>query len=339
MPADVIFARVRDAEGFARVVREAGIRAEGESPVFVIKPAWFSPHRANFTGARELDLLLSCLPPGRRVVIEGYSGARNFGGREITPYNTRENWGWIREQDQLFRDRMGISDVLSRHAAEYLNVTEEVWQGRTAPAAAVRELVEHAYGPGESAGGAGRRGAEPAVAQEELFGVVPQCLFELRGSILISLAKLKTGSWSLKNLFGLIPDPLRDRWHGEDGRLLGRSIVDIAAIYRALFRVEGVVEAVYETALYREGGSHHTDWGDYDVVENPGLVLAGRKLVTLDCCAARMVGWFDIGERSFARIGEKVFGEAAAVPPELTPDLDRYALQSGFSAGEAGGGG
>lgn len=53
--------------------------------------------------------------------------------------------------------------------------------------------------------------------------------------MLISFAKLKSGTWSLKNLFGLIPDPIRSRWHGPDGELLGRSIVDIAAVYRALF--------------------------------------------------------------------------------------------------------
>lgn len=64
--------------------------------------------------------------------------------------------------------------MLARHGAEYVNVTEEVWQGRVAPAESVREAVEQAYGP--------------------------------RG-----------------NAFGLIPDPLRSRWHGEDGLLLGRS--------------------------------------------------------------------------------------------------------------------
>ncbi|MDI7250732.1 MAG: DUF362 domain-containing protein [Bacillota bacterium] len=356
MPGDVVLAEVRDAEGFARVIQEIGIRAGSDRPVFLIKPAWFSPHRANFTGARELDLLLSCLPPGRRIVVEGYSGARNFGGREITPENAYDNWDWIREQDRAFRDRTGISEVLARHEAEYVNVTEEVWQGRVAPAESVREAVRRAYGPRGGAragaviprsdrhpaqGSGGEPGMEqllePAVAQEELFGVVPRCLFELRGSVLISLAKLKTGSWSLKNLFGLIPDPLRSRWHGEGGRMLGRSIVDIAAIYRALFPVVGIVEGIYETALYRSGGRYHTDWGDYDVVEDAGLVLAGWNLVTLDCCAARAVGSLEMGGRSFARIGEQVFGEAAVVPRELADALDRHACRL-FGALDAPGG-
>lgn len=349
MKAGIIAAEVRDETELARVIQNLGLKQAPEGQAFIIKPPWFSPHPANFVGARELDLLLSCLPRGRRVVIEGYSGARNFGGRDITPENARENWDWIREQDELFRERTGINDVLRRHDAEYLNVTEEVWQGKTVPPALIRALVEGTYGAGPPGrDGAGRDGAgdavvaragaagaaqavalqagavQAAVAQEELFGVVPQGLYDLRGSVLISYAKLKSGSWTLKNLFGLIPDPLRFRWHGEQGETLGRSIIDISAIYRALFRVVGVVEGIYEIPLYHEGGRYHTDWGDYDIVKDPGLVLAGWPLVTLDFCAARLVG-SEIGERSFARIGEAVFGEPAQVPPEMEAVLERHA--------------
>ncbi len=331
--------QVRDGEELGQVVEELGLaEVAGPGPVLVKVP-WFSPHPANYVGARELDLLLSCLPPGRRVVVEGYSGARNYGGREITPDNDRENWKWIREQDRLFLDREGIGEVLSRHGAEYLNVTEEIWRGRVAPAAAVREAVEGAYPAATTP-----EAATPAVAQEELYGVVPQALFDLRGSLLISFAKLKSGSWSLKNLFGLIPDPNRSRWHGEQGELLGRSVIDISAIYRALFRVVGMVEGINEVPVYLAGTlaggdttgaegvpgapgrrrRYHTDWGDYEVVPGPGVVLAGWQLVTLDVCAARVLG-SEIGERSFARIGEAVFKESARVPPELEPALGALA--------------
>ncbi|MEW6033128.1 MAG: hypothetical protein AB1645_09690 [Bacillota bacterium] len=397
----VVVAEVRDRAGLERVLEELRLAevAAGQAPI-VVKVPWFSPHPANFVGARELDLLLSCLPAGRAVVVEAYSGARNYGGREITPENGRANWEWIREQDKLFREREGINGVLARHGAEYLNVTEEVWQGRVAPAEAVRRLVEKAYpagtgavasvgraAGGEVAGGMGLgAGAHaagemvPAVAQEELYGVVPRALFDLRGGVMVSFAKLKTGSWSLKNLFGLIPDPIRGRWHGEEGQLLGRSIIDISAIYRALFRVAGIVEGIYEVPLYGEGPlveagdgdgaggdgpgaggdgtadgadgtasggngagagggwagaggpggrrRYHTDWGDYEVVPGPGIVLAGWQLVTLDVCAARVVG-SEISERSFARIGEKVFGEPACVPPELEATLAALARRIG----------
>jgi len=359
----VIISEVRDRAGLERVLGELRLPeavsspdgvpagAPGQSPV-IIKVPWFSPHPANFVGARELDLLLSCLPPGRRVVVEGYSGARNYGGREITPENGRANWEWIREQDKLFRDREGISEVLARHGAEYLNVTEEVWQGRVAPAEAVRHLVEKAYRTGGAAAPNGQAGAAgtggetetvPAVAQDELYGVVPQVLFDLRGSVMVSFAKLKSGSWSLKNLFGFIPDPIRGRWHGSAGELLGRSIIDISAVYRALFRVVGIVEGIYEAPLYLEGSvragddggrrRYHTDWGDYEVVPDPGIVLAGWQLVTLDVCAARVVG-SEIGARSFARIGERVFGEPARVPEELEATLEVLARRIGSMARE-----
>jgi len=337
--ARVIVAEVRSPRDMVRVIRELGVadgtgrgaraalgaRADpvvqagpetpdAPEPTFLVKPAWFSPHRANFTGARELDLVLGALPPGRRIVVEGHSGGRNYGGREITPDNADENREWIREQDRLFLERTGIARVLERHRAEYLNVTEEVWAGRVAPAEEIRDAVERAFGRGAQ---------ETPVHDESLFGVVPQRLFELRGSVLVSLAKLKTGSWSLKNLFGLIPDPMRLRWHGERGELLGRSVTDIASIYRALFRVVGLVEGVYESAVYREGGRHRIVWGRYDVVEELGLVLGGWDLVTLDSCCAELFGE-DARGRSFLRIGEAVFGEAARVPPELEAVLSRW---------------
>lgn len=325
MAARLVVAEVRSAGDMARVIRElgvanrAGVQAGPEmpgapEPTFLVKPAWFSPHRANFTGARELDLVLGALPSGRRIVVEGHSGGRNYGGREITPDNADENREWIREQDRLFLERTGIARVLERHGAEYLNVTEEVWAGRVAAAEEVRDAVERAFARGTQ---------ETPVQDETLFGVVPRRLFELRGSVLVSLAKLKTGSWSLKNLFGLIPDPMRLRWHGERGELLGRSVTDIASIYRALFPVVGLVEGVYETAVYREGGRHRIVWGEYDVVEGLGLVLASWDLVTLDSCCAELFGE-DARGRSFLRIGEGVFGEAARVPPELEGALSRW---------------
>lgn len=329
MAAGVFVREVADSTGMAALLRELGVgagagaiaRSGGNGECFLIKPAWFSPHPANFVGARELDVLLGALPAGRRIVIEGYSGARNFGGRDITSENAHDNWEWIRAQDEVFRERTGIAAVLARHGAEYISVTEEVWQGRVAPASAVRAAVEAVFG-----GRHDKLGSEPAVAAEELFGVVPEKLFALRGSTLISYAKLKPGSWSLKNLFGLIPDPLRYRWHGEDGTRLGRSIVDIAAVYRALFRVVGLVEGMFDVPVYSDGGEVETPWGNYDVATGPGVVLAGEELVTLDVCAARVVG-SEVGARSFMRVAEKVFREKAAVPDNVASVLANLAAR------------
>ncbi|MEW6233357.1 MAG: DUF362 domain-containing protein, partial [Chloroflexota bacterium] len=266
---------IRNQEDMASLLAEVGLAGD----LFIVKPSWFSPHYGNYTEAAVLDLVLGALP-GRKMVVEGYSGARNDGSREITPENAREHWAWIRDQDRWFLESTGIGAVLARRGVEYLNVTEEVWQGRIADPATIAALVEARY-PG-------------VVRHRELFAAVPKRLFDLRGTPLISLARLKTGSFALKNLFGLIPDPIRLPWH----EYLGEAIVEIVAIYGSLFPTVGVVEGIYRTTLYREGGYYHTPWGDYDVMEGPGIALAGRDLVALDASAFRLLG-LDPEERTF----------------------------------------
>jgi len=45
---------------------------------------------------------------------------------------------------------------------------------------------------------------------EELNSMMPKKLYDLRGSTFISFAKLKHyPTFTIKNLFGMIPDPLR----------------------------------------------------------------------------------------------------------------------------------
>ena len=70
-----------------------------------------------------------------------------------------------------------------------------VWNGRIAAPTIVKQLVESRYSPAQC---------------EKLFGVVPKALYDLRGSTFISFARFKMyASFTIKNLFGLIPDPLR----------------------------------------------------------------------------------------------------------------------------------
>jgi hypothetical protein len=47
----------------------------------------------------------------------------------------------------------------------------------------------------------------------------------------------------MKNMFGLIPDPVRAWWHGPGNRRLPKSILGINEVYGALFRLVGVFEA------------------------------------------------------------------------------------------------
>lgn len=166
---------IRNQRDMVGLLAEAGLTGD----LFLVKPSWFSPHYGNYTEAAVLDLVLGALP-GRKIVVEGYSGARNDGSREITPKNAREHWAWIRDQDRWFLERTGIGAVLVRHGVEYINVTEEVWQGRLADPDTIAALVEARY-PG-------------VVRHREFFAAAPKRLFDLRGTPLISLARLKTGS-------------------------------------------------------------------------------------------------------------------------------------------------
>lgn len=259
--------KIARAEDLRQLFDEVGLAGER----IIVKPNWFSLHPGNYTEAGILDQVLAALP-GRAVMVESYTGMRNDGSRKITSKNCRGHWEWLREQDEWFLAATGIREVFARHGVEYVNVTEEVWSGRAAPAAEVAARVEARYGP---------------LDQPELYGVVPQRLFALAGCPLLSLGRFKPPwSLSLKNLFGLIPDPMRDRWHGPRDRDLGRSIINIGTVYHALFGVVGLVETLAPFAAYHSGGRYHTPWGDYDLRPAAGVVFCGESLPAVDAAAA-----------------------------------------------------
>jgi len=220
----VVIAKVANITGMKQFLKRLKIRGKG----FVIKPNWSNAN--TFTSAKTLGLLFNCLE-GKKTIIESYTAWRNElnTGPEpqevVTPANAKRKWKWIREQDDWFLKHSGIKTVLRKHDVQYLNVTEEVWTGRTAPNAEVKKIVERKFSP---------------VGNEEMYGLVPQRIYHLRSCALISLnLSRKTRevmSLSTKNLFGLIPDPARyGKWHGENDALLPQSIVDINKIYRSLF--------------------------------------------------------------------------------------------------------
>ncbi|MDI7276129.1 MAG: DUF362 domain-containing protein [Anaerolineae bacterium] len=277
----------------------------------IVKPNWFSLYPGNYTDASILDLVLTALS-GPATVVESYTCMRHDGSREITRRNARSHWDWLRQQDAWFLETTGIGAVLERHGARYVNVTEEVWLERVVPQTEIRARVESRYGE---------------VDQPDLCGYVPLSLFELAGSPLLSLGRLK-GSWSLslKNLFGLIPDPLRDRWHGPGDRDLARSIVNINLIYQALFEAVGMVETFAPFALYRDGGQYHTPWGDYDLIPAAGVAFAGTNLPAVDAAVAHALGArpeeIEYLRMAEARgLGAWADGLQVQVPPELLAAL------------------
>jgi hypothetical protein len=156
----------------------------------------------------------------------------------------------------------------------------------------------------------------------ELYQYVPHRLFELRGNTFLSLARIK-GAFSLscKNLFGLIPDPLRIRWHGDDDSRLGASIVSMNLIYGALFRVMGLCEAIYQAVRYHDAGAIQVPWGRYDVFEEPGVAVWGTHLPSLDAYVARLVGASPADVAGLDLLAEHLGSYEAGITQPVPPEL------------------
>jgi hypothetical protein len=151
----------------------------------------------------------------------------------------------------------------------YLNVTEEVWNGRIAAPDDIKALVESRFEP---------------VHVDKLYGLVPKKLYDLRGSTFIRLARLKMyASFSMKNLFGMIPDPLRSWWHAPGHYMAAQNILDVNKLYCSMFNVFGICEALKESAYIHPDGMYQGVYsGQYHIAEGKGVVAFGRDLVELD---------------------------------------------------------
>jgi uncharacterized protein (DUF362 family) len=276
-----------------------------DSETIIVKPNWVSNEPADFTDAETLRMLFEALD-SRIVVTESHNVLRIRCQREalnllkegmnFTVGNKEVNWKWLlkgdgwkwlvenpdwdwfkqgghweqmQKEDNTFLDENGFTDLFREFDVTYVNVTDEVWSGRTADPAEVKSAVESRFKP---------------VEIDKLYSMVPEKLFDLRGSTFISLAKLKGyASFTIKNMFGMIPDPIRPWWHGPKNSRIAASIVDINKVYASLFNVYGMCEALNNTAFsHPEGKFEGTFMGRYNIVADLDTVAFGRDLVSLD---------------------------------------------------------
>ena len=289
---------------FGRGIRAAdrlreGFRALGLTAPVLIKVNWFSPYPGQFTDAATLALVCDAIV-GEKVVLEGHAAMRNDLSREVEPGKGRAQWAWLREQERAYFARFGLDAVLARDDVTYVNVTDEVWTGDVVAAAETRSAV------------AARGGA---LAFDELAGVLPAKLLPYRGRPLLSLARVKIPSagagtdafafsLSLKNMFGLIPEPNRGAYHER----LPAAVVDVHLLYGAYFPIYGVCEAVFHAVRVSDGGRYDTAWGDrYDDLEGLGLVVAGAKPAEVDGFTAALFG-VDVSARALMREAEARLG-------------------------------
>jgi sirohydrochlorin ferrochelatase len=263
-------ARARDPAALAEVLARMLPQAER----YLVKVTWHGYAPGTYTGPLALDLLLGALP-GRAILLEGHTSSRNVGGVEVEwETDAERHRTWVRQQEVEFLRKTGLAEVIARHGAQYLNVTEAWWDGACAPIEEVQAAL---------------RGV--TLRNPELAGFVPAVLMELRGIPLISFARFKGPTrLGLSNLFGLIPHPLRTEWHGADITHFAAVCCDLARLYGSLFSLYGLVEAFDSAVRWDRKGLYRSRWGNYDLVLTDGLFTLSDGLVGADLLASRLQG-------------------------------------------------
>jgi hypothetical protein len=272
-----------------------------ESETVIIKPNWVTSEQAAYTEADSFRTILECLD-SRIVVTESHMIARapsffRDGGPSFTVGEKDVNWKWmshgegwrwliknpdmewfmkeghwdqIKQEDKAFLDENGFTDLLNEFDVTYINVTDEVWSGKTASPAEIREIVQSRFG---------------SVNLDKVYEIIPKKLFDLRGSTFISLARVKMyATFTLKNQFGMLPEPARPWWHGMGESRYLASFIDINKVYHSLFNMYGICEAFSSLSVPHDEGDYDLQMPPmrYNILEGRGFVAFGGNLVELD---------------------------------------------------------
>lgn len=275
-----LIARIEDRDSLATALAEI-LPAAPER--VLVKVTWHGYATGTYTDPAALDLLLSALP-APAIILEGHTVSRNLGGAQFDwETEAKENRAWIRQQEAEYLRRTGLADVMARHDAQYVNVTEAFWDEQGSDA----------------------------------VQFIPKVLLEFRGAPLISFAKFKGPTrLGISNFFGLIPQPLRDAWHGPNITFFARACCDVARLYGSQFELCGVVEGMFSAVRWNRNGLYRSRWGNYDLIRDAGLIAACRGLVSADIIASRLQGQ-DVTRSAFFDVVRNELGwdrEAAESP-------------------------
>lgn len=269
-PRAGLVARVRGPGPLAEILSRVLPPAER----YLVKVTWHGYATGTYTDPVALDLLLSALP-GKAILLEGHTSSRNLGGANWDwESEVRQHRTWIRQQELEFLRRTGLAEVIARHGAQYLNVTEAWWDGACAPEEEIRSALSGA-----------------ALRYPELAGFVPSVLMEHRGLPLLSFARFKGSTrLGISNLFGLIPHPLRSAWHGPNITHFASVCCEVARLYGSLFPLFGLVEAFVSAVHWDRQGLYRSRWGNYDLVPGDGIFTLSEGLAGADLLASRLQG-------------------------------------------------
>lgn len=270
----------------------------------LVKVTWHGAATGTYTDPAALDLLLGALP-APAIILEGHTSSRNFECADFDwEVEARQHRAWIRQQEAEYLRRTGLADVMAKHSAEYVNVTEAYWD-QTCKAPPCPVELDH----------------------PELLEYVPQVLFPYIGCPMISFAKFKGPTrLAISNLFGLIPDALRSSWHGPNITYFARVCCNVARLYGALFPLVGINEALYSAVRWNRKGLYRSRWGNYDLISNSGYLTASPNIVTADILASRLQGQ-DVNRSSFFDVVRAELGwdESAANDPLPQPVQSLFA--------------
>ncbi len=290
---DVTLAKIKDSKDLCELLHPY---IEGSERV-IIKPNFVDREYGVQTSPGSLRLLFEAIDQ-KLIVTEGHQLVRclkeDETGLEFEADGKTVDWRWLKEKgwgwmirhpdwgwfidgphwdelrkyDQRYLDEMGYSDLFKEFGVEWVNVTDEIWSGNTVDPELVKEKVESKF---------------PPVQHKRLYGYMPTKLYENRDALFISYSKLKHYvTFSMKNLFGLIPDPIRAWWHGKDGVYHQRSILDINKLYHTFFKVVGVSEAFDKTPVWDKDGEYGAFDFKYGIRENLNFAGISNDPVQLD---------------------------------------------------------
>lgn len=271
-------AKISSQADMNRFVKNLGLKSKH----LIIKPNWVQARGGTYTDAKVLDMFLTAVK-GRVILVESYTfwrtdkytvgGGDYFSSKEATLKTGKKHWKHFKKQDKWFLSATGIDEILKKHKAKYINITNEVWSGNVVNSKKVKAIVEAKYEP---------------VALKELYSYIPKKLFNLKGSDFISFSKAKREleyafTLSIKNLFGLIPDPGRyPKYHGENDKFLAQNISDINKIYRSLFDCSFIVDGVFTA-------SNAKSMEEIICVKDWGIILGGKNSIEVDMIAAKLL--------------------------------------------------
>jgi hypothetical protein len=237
-----------------------------KSDTVIVKPNWVEAAAGTHTEAKVLDLFFGSLKNKKIYLIESYTFWRHqqyfekqqdaFSSKEAQFETGIAHWDFYKQADEWFLQHTGIGEVLKKHNATYINVTNELWANRQSP-----------------------------------IELIPQAIYDLKGSDFISFAKLKGdadygATLSIKNLFGLYPDPTRlAKYHADSETHLAHHIIHINKIYKELFNCHFVVEGIYTATSF--------DWANKENTKtffDQQVIIGGPDAIQVDDTALKVIG-------------------------------------------------